>query len=58
MGRCLSAAGTSEAARGPEFHDHKLTGLPGAVATVAYAKYGAINPSNSAMGCLTVVACR
>ena len=28
----------------PEFHDHKLTGLPGTVATVAYAKNGADDP--------------
>ena len=44
MGGCFGAAGTNESARGPEFHDHKLTGLPGTVATVAYAKNGAIKP--------------
>ena len=44
MGRCLGAAGTKEAARGPEFRDHKLTGLAG---TVAYAKNSAITRSKT-----------
>ena len=43
-GKVFRCGRNERSSPGPEFHDHKLTGLPGTVATVAYAKNGATNP--------------